>query len=535
MFRLYRLFSRIWKKRWHVSLAIVFVVLEYSALTAVHKAGFSFTGFISFLKDVPSTPISTVPRIVVEAPLTPLKVAVRESTVAPAPVAGTISAAFPVMKTVGVTVNSAGTSVSESPHLEPPTIEAQVVESPDIALRVPEVSVVIPTKKECFISSYSNDGIGHQMEAKISCLATALILNSRNVTQGRWTYIHQPVNELQHGQDPAAMEELFGLSKILADALYDPETMAMSTREIAACLPHPENMIQIFNALCPGNNKTTEKAIVFTADNCWDFFYCQNEPLPDEWYTHVVPLLRTTILQGASYVQNSSRQNDALVPNKTERIPGRCFIVMHIRLGDADDRQMRGDWIQAVWRNLLMAQELVNQQRNEGNKISTPFLSYQLAIHSDGERDTVLNMLKFSVGKVVLMEDYSTPDTIDDREKAIVSLYCSNEERTRLMTTLNDMLTADIFITSDSALSHTASLLRDASLDGPTVHPPTTGYEGEGREQLGTILGRFFLKKFENDTAMLLWSNHEKWKAVDASFWTNLFKVYLSRSMVTQV
>jgi hypothetical protein len=48
-----------------------------------------------------------------------------------------------------------------------------------------EIPVASPTKNDCFISSYSNDGIGHQMEVKISCLATALILCSSEVKQGR--------------------------------------------------------------------------------------------------------------------------------------------------------------------------------------------------------------------------------------------------------------------------------------------------------------------------------------------------------------
>ena len=421
---------------------------------------------------------------------------------------------------------STGTPVTESPLTGTP-----IAESPLSGTPITEIPVIAPTKKDCFISSYSNDGIGHQMEAKISCLATALILNSREVTQGQWTYVHQPVDELQHGQDPVTMEELFGFSKIMT-VFYNPETMELSSREILSWPPHPDDMIEVFNSLCPGNSEPLENIIVFNADNCWDFLYYQNQPLPDEWYTHVAPLLRTTILQGASYVQQDSggnQQTDRFFLHKTERIPGRCLIVMHIRLGDAGERQMRADWIQAVWQNLLTAQELVNQQNNENNEISSPILSYQLAIHSDGMRETVLDMLQFSNETVVFMEDISLAGSGDDKTKAIVSLYCHDEEHANLMTTVYDVLTADIFITSDSSLSHAGSLLRNVTLHGPTIHPPSS-LGDEFREQMGTILGWYFLEKAENGTEMLLWST-SGWNSVDSSFWSNLFEVFLSHSI----
>jgi hypothetical protein len=70
--------------------------------------------------------------------------------------------------------------------------------------------------------------------------------------------MHQPVNELQHGQDPSLMEELFGLSKIVMD-FYDLEMMELATQELMTWPLQPDDMIQVFNALCPGNNKDTEK------------------------------------------------------------------------------------------------------------------------------------------------------------------------------------------------------------------------------------------------------------------------------------
>jgi hypothetical protein len=596
MVRLHRVLGKIWKKRWHLSLTILFLVVEYYTLTVIHKSNFSNDDFLS-INLPPSTLSSMTSRNVAEAPaaieLPPTKGPTLLSLMQPSGTetpafkahdAGLIPAEFPGTESSGIAVPPVDSLATKSPVTETPAGKAHIVESPDMespgtessatkahivdppipkspateapatkahAVEFPaaesrftveslvagvpaitahdspvsKVPVASPTKKNCFISSYSNDGIGHQMEAKISCLATALILNSREVTQGRWTYIHQPVNELQHGQDPSVMEELFGFSKILTE-FYDPETMELSTRELLTWPPQPDDMIQVFNGLCPGNNEATEKAMVFNADNCWDFLYCRNHPLPDEWYTRVVPIIRTTILQGASYVQQGngdSQQNDRFFPHKTNRMPGRCFIVMHIRLGDAEERKMSGDWIHAMWRNLLTAQELLNQQN------STPFLSYQLAIHSDGTRDTVLDMLKFSEETVIYMEDYDDATRVitDDKAKTIVSLYCRNEERATLMTTVYDMLTADIFITSDSSLSHAGSLLRNVTLDGPTIHPPNTG--GEFREQLGTILGWYFLKKSETDTTMMLWSNHE-WNAVVSSFWSNLFMVYFSHT-----
>lgn len=182
-----------------------------------------------------------------------------------------------------------------------------------------------PVKERCYISSYGTDGIGHQMEAKISCLATAIFLNNKSATTGTWSYIHQPVVSVEHGQNPSELEELFGFSKVITD-IFDSETMIKVPRDsVGPCRQHPDDMILDLNALCSSKGTPGDegKAAVHSSDNCWDIFYCQNEPMPSEWQTNVVPLLRQTLLTGPLYVSDDIEQMATLChkkPNETRNV-----------------------------------------------------------------------------------------------------------------------------------------------------------------------------------------------------------------------
>ena len=48
-------------------------------------------------------------------------------------------------------------------------------------------SSMAPTRNECLISSFGTDGIGHQMEAKLTCIATAAALDGV-------AYVHYPLH-----------------------------------------------------------------------------------------------------------------------------------------------------------------------------------------------------------------------------------------------------------------------------------------------------------------------------------------------------
>ena len=398
-------------------------------------------------------------------------------------------------------------------------------------------------KHDCYISSFSVDGIGHQMEAKISCLATALVLNQNRATAGTWTYMHQPVTILEHDEDPQAMEDLFGFSKVVTD-IFNADTMDTVHRDNFACRKRPDDMIKDFNKICPKSKRTSQKAVVFNSDSCWDFIYCQNKPLPDEWHSNVVPLLRRTILSGPSYVNSNGQHSDTFVPQKTQRILSRCFIVVHIRLGDAYHRRMKSEWIQSVWKNLLDAKDTMNQRMSGGNnKASTKDATkFHLAIHSDGSRDEVLELLNFSEESVFITDNYNRnkPGVVDDDtiSQTLVSLYCRGEKHATVAAAIYDMITADIFISSDSSLSRFVSYLRLPNQDGPSLHPEPV----DGRERMGTIMGWSFLRNSENDSRMQLCSNDKAtvpknqdparcphWRTADPSFWSSLFNFYFAR------
>lgn len=57
----------------------------------------------------------------------------------------------------------------------------------------------------CLITASGTDGVGHRMEAAITCIAVAAEQNM--------TYTHTPLAAIEHGEHAAVMERFFGFSK----------------------------------------------------------------------------------------------------------------------------------------------------------------------------------------------------------------------------------------------------------------------------------------------------------------------------------
>jgi hypothetical protein len=369
-----------------------------------------------------------------------------------------------------VTVKSKETTVDE------PLPQAQVK------------SKAVPTQSSsCFISSHGQDGIGHQMEAKVSCLATAVVLNL--------TYVHQPVQQLDHGVNPERMEDLFGFSLAVPSlsefaVLYNSSTMQLRRREplpyIGRC--HESSWFDIYNETCAADvEKHLKIRPVYTHDNCWDFFWCQELALPDRWWQTVVPVLRDTFLRGP-LLQN-------IMP-LTKRNPGKILVVMHLRMGDAGKRKSDEAWSRLVLQNLWDA-------------ASSNVDGLQIIIHSDGVRETLRDMLG------IINDSSEMNDS--------VTIYGRGDENATVESALYDMVTADILVSADSSLSHIAGMLRTRE-HGPVIHPET-GY----RARMGALLGWNMVRRSNDGHLEVCTAVPQKgasvcgkWEPTEKDFWSNL-------------
>jgi hypothetical protein len=341
----------------------------------------------------------------------------------------------------------------------------------------------------CFISSHGKDGIGHQMEAKVSCLATAVVLNL--------TYVHQPVQQLEHGVNPEHMEDLFGFSLAVPHlsefaVLYNSSTMQLRRRKplpfIGRC--HESSWFDSYNETCAADAEKNKKIRpVYTHDNCWDFFWCQESELPVIWWQTVVPVLRDTFLRGL-LLQHSMPL--------TKRNPGKILVVMHLRMGDAGKRKSDEAWSRLVLQNLWEA-------------ACSNVDGLQIIIHSDGVRDTLLDMLG--------MNDDSSE--MSDS----VTIYGRGDENATLESALYDMVTADILVSADSSLSHIAGMLRTRE-HGPVTHPET-----RERARMGALLGWNMIRTSHDGHLEVCTAVPQegasvcgKWEPTEKDFWSNLVR-----------
>jgi hypothetical protein len=378
-----------------------------------------------------------------------------------------------------------------------PTLARNAPLSPSSSslLKHVEVKSKEGTASGCHISSYGEDGIGHQMDAKISCLITASALN--------WTYVHQPMRRADHGADAVAMENLFGVSQalpLLSNAvLYDSSTMQLTTRaplpdHVGHCAE--KSWFDNYRQTCDedATHKDSRVAVpVYSSDNCWDYFYCRLDSfLAQRWET-ILPPLRDSFLRGLSGHKSAVKHNDKLL------------IAMHMRMGDAGDRSADKEWCKLVLRNLLNAASL------NGERV-------QVNVHSDATHKVVNDLL----------------DLDDTPMKDSVTIYAKDDENASLEGLLYDMVTADILVSSDSALSRVSAMLRTRE-QGSVIHPAGTIFPRV------ILLGWNLLRKTKTGDLWTLEACSEvsevlesgkacaKWDAVEKSFWSNLVQKRMTK------
>lgn len=252
----------------------------------------------------------------------------------------------------------------------------------------------VPT---CMISQKGEDGFGHQLEGKLSCMAVAADLGIK--------YIHTPFKDIEHGEAGSSMNEYMGLDKvfpILASIPNATERPRQPLPWVGKC-----NDPSWLRDLASGKRQCAHDGVsVYTADNCWDYFYCDGN-WPDQWYT-VQTRVRTAFLNSAKAYSVDMENNG----------PTAKRVVIHIRQGDG--KKIPHQYFHDVI-DMLKEEFEINGE------------NATFHIETDGYK----NDFQSFEDKGVIVEDRTTS----------------------LKVAFRRMVTADVFVASTSGLSDSAALL----------------------------------------------------------------------------
>ena len=368
----------------------------------------------------------------------------------------------------------------------------------------------------CLISCRGTDGVGHQMEAKLSCLGAAAF-HPEDLA-----YVHVPMNHSDHGTDAVNIEMFFNVagavgSGALGDGAeaFDQGTMRTVPREPLPWVGQCDNPSWFDEgkvleecarekAANPG-----EKRAVFTADNCWDFFWCRLASHPVEsskaWYGRVFPAIRE-----AYYV--SPKPEGPFSGNADSGIGTTLTVAVHVRRGDSGERKVLAEFYISVVDELWRAAMRMGARP-------------QIVVHTDGVVEEVT--VELALDKIAAL------DGID------VVVY-GRDSRVDLTTVVHHLVEADILVASMSSLSHAAGLLRDANSGRmPVIHPLTR--ERPGMVALGWTMINTVMRnaELEDDGKSRMVSyvlvrpetpgkgvsiDTDQWKRLDENFWDNLVR-----------
>ena len=400
-------------------------------------------------------------------------------------------------------------------------------------IAIKPVSTSINNKiSSCFISCGGRDGLGHQMEAKLSCLATAMALNM--------TYVHQPFKRIQHLNgvvDISQLEHLLGMSDFIQllqqsnknfKLQYAVGTLYNSTvHEIVQRQPLPRIGLCKHNSwfhtyldekdlyhqkkkkhtkqICTihkvkGNNNDGKKLPVYGADNCWDFLYCHNKLVPTKFWDTVLPALRTIFITNYQQQQSEEASTQLDLPSSTasssstptsNELESIIRVVVHVRLGDANKRKTTGSWAKKILDQLALQQMSLSEETivadettataatitddddNTSQAQSPNTLSkstkIRITIHSDGTEEEVRAYLKLpSSPTTTAMTKHTSTTGILNNLTTIKGSDYPN--KVTIQQALYEMISSNILIASQSSLSRIAGFYN--TNHGIIIHPP---------------------------------------------------------------
>jgi hypothetical protein len=277
----------------------------------------------------------------------------------------------------------------------------------------------IITTPQCMITSKGADGVGHQLEAKISCIATAQHLGL--------VYVHSPMVSAEHGVNASAVEELFNIGH--GHRLFNKSQMLWSQRSplrLGRSSAECESWFSDYTFNCQ-----TDGVTVYGGDNCWDFFWCSlnRHGVRQSWFQTTLPSLQEAIA--------SSGLKSAWVKSKSYQAS--INIVMHVRRGDSGGRGVPTEW---YWNVLAKLSEL--------NRSAKHRVRYY--VHSDNPNIYA----EFHGSNVTIIEPYTF---------LCGGFYTPSNGSLELFA--QQMLGSDLIVASISSLSHTLALLANRAVIYP--------------------------------------------------------------------
>jgi hypothetical protein len=322
------------------------------------------------------------------------------------------------------------------------------------------------TQNYCLISSWGSDGIGHQLEAKISCIATAAVLDDLR-------YVHSSMNQSEHGTNSIDFEDFVGLqhsfSNMKPSIIHDgppQNNMVLVPRKPLPNCGECRGARSWFDADIRKREcqNASSGAVVFSADNCWDFFYCQLKKADNA----TIATLETAVLQVLNKGYRERHKNP--FPDHHQLLT----VVVHIRRGDSRRRKMGSAFYSNVISQLMDA---------AGGNL-------RIVIHTDAQGATRQGLLPGLASHAnVTIRDYSVS----------------------IQEVFDEMVQADIFVASRSSLSNAAGLLGRPGR--PILYP-----FDKSRMGLSSLRGWRVLRQSAKDMECFDRPNW-KWDQVDSDFY----------------
>lgn len=265
---------------------------------------------------------------------------------------------------------------------------------------------------KCMISSRGSDGFGHQFHAKLSCMAVAETLGMK--------YIHTPFKNAEHGEAGSSFNDYLGLDKIfpvLKSITNVSEQIREPVPRMGDC---EESTPSWFRDLANGRRQCAHDGkSVYTADNCWDFFYCHSVSWADQWYNKVQPRVREAFLESSK----------AYSVDMEKRGPNDKRVVLHIRRGDIPkQRTLQNEY----YHNVI--DMLKEEFEKDGNHVT-------FHMETDGYKKEFQSFTDKGV-------------IVEDRTSSLKSAF-------------RRMVTADVFVASRSSFSEAAAMLSSGQVIWP--------------------------------------------------------------------
>lgn len=165
----------------------------------------------------------------------------------------------------------------------------------------------------CYITQWSPDGFGHQLEAKISCLLAEELTRGDN-TVDEYIYVHTPFHkpEHEHSVEGSHIDQFINMENII----QHPKEITQKPRTPRY---YSKTLISWWSTRLRG--QACDPNVIYVVDNCWALVY--DHPLVEKLY----PINNT-------YLTNLRQAYHATPKPATGFNPNETNIVVHIRRTD---------------------------------------------------------------------------------------------------------------------------------------------------------------------------------------------------------